>query len=162
MGIPRIPTTFAMTLTQRLLFGGSGGSDSLSDLGLLILRLFAGLALALAHGMGKIPPSGFAEWMSASGVPMIFVWLCIIAEFGGGIFLALGLLTRPAAFLIVGNMVSALLIAHRGQSFGEMELPLFFLATAVCFVLVGAGRYSVDNMIRSRLSASTVTRFVRS
>lgn len=150
-----------MTLTQRLLFGGSGGSDSLSDLGLLILRLFAGLALAFAHGLGKIPPSGFAEWMTGSGMPMIFVWLCVIAEFGGGILLALGLLTRPAAFLIAGNMVAALLIAHTSDPFSGMELALFFLAAAVLFVLTGAGRYSVDNVIRARLSSSTVTRFVR-
>jgi putative oxidoreductase len=28
-----------------------------TDAGLLILRVFSGLALALAHGWGKVPPS---------------------------------------------------------------------------------------------------------
>ena len=151
-----------MTLVQRLLFGGSGGADSLSDLGLLIIRLFAGLALALGHGYGKIPPSDFVSGMADGGMPIVLIWLAIIAEFGGGLLLALGLLTRPAAFLIAGNMIAALLIAHGGDTFSGMELALFFLSAAVLFLLAGAGRYSVDNIIRMRISASTVTRFVRS
>lgn len=42
---------------RRILFGGVGGGSATSDMGLLILRMAAGLSLAFAHGLGKLPPS---------------------------------------------------------------------------------------------------------
>lgn len=124
-----------------------------ANTGLLILRVFAGLALALAHGLGKIPPAeGFVGMLGGLGVPApeIAAWMSGIAEFFGGILLALGLLTRPAAFLIVVNFIVALTTAHAGDSFGDMEKPLLFMAIAVFYLLAGPGRYSVDAALADR------------
>ena len=39
-------------------------------------------------------------------------------------------------------------LAHAGDAFSDRELPLFFLVTALLFLLAGAGRYSVDAALR--------------
>jgi putative oxidoreductase len=138
--------------THDALFGGEIHSKA-TDAGLLILRVFAGLALALAHGWGKIPPSeGFVGWIGTMGFPApeLFAWLAAIAEFVGGLLIALGLLTRPAAAFVAVHFVFVAFVAHAGDSFGDRELGLFFLVTALCFALAGAGRYSVDAAIRER------------
>jgi putative oxidoreductase len=135
-----------------VLFGSEANSE-LTDIGLLILRVFSGLALALAHGWGKIPPSpGFVGMIGGMGMPApeLFAWLAAIAEFGGGLLIAVGLLTRPASLLVVGHFVFVVLLAHAGDPFGDRELPLFFLVTALLFLLSGAGRYSIDAVLKRR------------
>jgi len=138
--------------TNDVLFGG-GLHTRNTDIGLLILRVFAGLALALAHGWGKIPPSeGFVGMIGGMGfpAPALFAWLAALAEFGGGLLIALGLLTRPAAAFVAVHFVIVAFVVHAGDTFGDRELALFFLATALCFAFTGAGRYSADAAIQSR------------
>lgn len=155
-----------MASYQQFLFGGGGGATRLADAGLLLLRLFAGLALAFGHGINKIPPSpGFVGLIGGFGLPLpeVLAWLSAFAEFGGGLLLALGLFTRPATALIGINFVVALIFAHilPGDDYREMALALFFFFTAWCFLLAGAGRYSVDGFIRARSESKTVSRFAR-
>lgn len=145
---------------KRFLFGGAGGADAVSDAGLLLLRLFAGLALALAHGMGKIPPSpGFVGSVGAMGFPApeAFAWASALAEFGGGLLLAMGLLTRPASLVIAFNMAVAAFLRHGDDPFGGKEKALLFLVVAVCFLLTGPGRFSLDRLLNRR--APTVSRY---
>jgi putative oxidoreductase len=135
-----------------LLLSGATTDSRAADLGLLILRVFAGLALALAHGLGKVPPSDrFIVGVAEMGLPFpgLFAVLAATAEFGGGLLLALGLLTRPAAFLVAGNMLIVSVLAHAGDPFGVREKPILFGAVALLFLLAGAGRYSLDAMLRS-------------
>ena len=67
----------------------------IGSVGLLLLRLAMGAAF-LFHGWGKIQnPVG---WMGPEAhVPAVFQALAAIAEFGGGMGLIAGLLTRLAA-----------------------------------------------------------------
>lgn len=130
-----------------ILFGTATTDSRAADLGLLILRVFAGLSLALAHGWDKVPPSG--GWISRVGemglpAPELFAWLSGFAELGGGLLLALGLLTRPAALLVVLNMATAVLLGHAGDPFGAREKALLFGVVALMYLLAGAGRYSLD------------------
>lgn len=83
-------------------------------------------------------------------LPELFASLAALAEFGGGIFLALGLLTRPAAFLVLGQMAVVTLLAHAGDPFGDRETPILYGAIALLFVGIGAGRYSLDALIHRR------------
>lgn len=138
--------------TRDVLFGGSV-HDRSTDVGLLVLRVFSGLALALAHGWGKIPPApGFMEMIGGMGfpAPALFAWLAALAEFAGGLLIALGLLTRPAALLVVLHFITVILVVHAGDPFGDRELPLFFLTAALLFLLAGPGRYSVDAALHDR------------
>jgi len=138
--------------TTHLLFG-SNAHPTPTDIGLLILRLFTGLALALAHGWGKVPPQpGFVGMIGGMGLPApeLFAWLAALAEFAGGLLLAVGLLTRPVAALIVGHFLVVVILAHAGDPFADRELPLFFLVSALLFLLAGAGRYSADAVLSGR------------
>lgn len=139
-----------MARSSREILFGSSTAGPVGDAGLLLLRVFAGLALALAHGINKIPPSqGFVRRIAGFGfpVPEVFGWLSAAAELGGGILLALGLLTRPAATVIVVNLTVAVIWGHAGDPFGRRELPLLFGFVALMFLLVGAGRYSLDRLL---------------
>ena len=138
---------------KNLTVGGAECGAAGAELGLAILRIFRGLSMAFSHGLGKIPPSsGFLEGVAKMGFPApgLFAWSAGISEFGGGILLALGLLTRPASFFIGCTMLVAAFLRHAADPYGRKERALLYLAVAVAYLLVGAGRYSVDSWIRSR------------
>lgn len=127
--------------------------DEKTDIGLLVLRVFAGLALALLHGWGKVPPSGgFVGMIGGMGFPApgLFAWAAALAEFAGGLLLAFGLLTRPTALILIIHFAVVAFIVHAGDPIGDRELALFFLTTAVLFLMAGPGRYSVDAAIAKR------------
>ena len=149
---------------QRFFLGGSGGADTLADLGLLVLRLMAGFALAYFHGLGKLPPSpGFVEGVAAMGfpAPRFFAWAAGLAETVGGVLLALGLFTRPAALFIVLNMVVAFFIQHAADTFLQAEKAYLFGGIALLYLLAGAGRFSLDHFLRARIVTPRVSRYAR-
>lgn len=130
---------------------GTTKNAVVTDAGLLLLRLFSGLALALAHGFGKIPPSPrFVAGVEAMGfpAPLFFAWAAGVAESAGGLLLVLGLATRPAAFFIACTMASAGFLRHAGDPFSGQEKAFLFGVVALLFLLAGAGRYSIDALIR--------------
>lgn len=131
------------------LFGGARLSSAVADLGLFGLRAFAGTSLALAHGLSKLPPSeGFMKGVTALGLPPQAAWLSGFAEFFCGLLLAIGLGTRPAALVVAANMSVAAFRQHAADPYLRAELAYLYLAVAVMFVLVGAGRFSVDRFIK--------------
>lgn len=138
---------------SNLLFGLPARDSAAADAGLLVLRVVAGLALAFFHGIGKIPPSeGFTGMVGGMGFPApgLFAWLAGLAEFGGALLLAAGLLTRPAALLLVVHFAFVVLLAHAGDTLGDRELPMLFWAIALQFLLTGPGRFSLDAVIAGR------------
>lgn len=127
--------------------------DKATDVGLLLVRLVAGLSLAFLHGIGKVPPQeGFVGMLGGMGLPApgLFAWLAALAEFGGGLLLAVGLLTRPVAFVVTVHFIIVVTMVHAGDPIGDRELPLLFLVTAVLLLLAGPGRYSVDGALAGR------------
>ena len=125
------------------------------DLGLLVLRLAAGLGMALAHGLGKLPPSDrFVAGLADVGLPVpgLFAWMAALAEVGGGLLVAAGLLTRPAAALVVVTMLVAFFGAHAGDPFGEREMAFLYGAAFLALALTGAGRFSADAALSRRAS----------
>lgn len=117
------------------------------DTGLLILRVGAGLALAFAHGINKLPPSeGFIGMIGGFGfpAPAFFAWMVVLAEVGGGLMLAAGLLTRPFGLLVTIHFIFVQIFPHAGDSFGDRELPFLFLIWGATLMLTGPGRYSLD------------------
>jgi len=123
------------------------------SVGLLLLRLVMGGAFVL-HGWGKIHnPMG---WMGPEApVPAVLQALAAVAEFGGGMALIVGLLTRLASLGIMTNMIVALAMVHlpHGDPFvgkpggPSFELPAVYLACAALFVLLGSGRVSLDALL---------------
>lgn len=137
-------------MTPRALLFGPGDTSPTTDLGLLVLRLCAGLSLALAHGWGKVPPTdGFVEATAGMGFPLptLFAWAAGLSEFAGGLLIAIGLLTRPAAVFVAITMGTAFFVRHGADPFREGELAFVYLAAALTLVLTGAGRYAVDRLV---------------
>jgi len=127
--------------------GRAGGEPGASDLASLVLRMFTGLALALAHGMGKVPPSErFVNGVGELGfpVPLLFAWAAALAEFAGGLLLAAGLFTRPAALMILMTMLVAAFRRHAADPFADKEKALLFAAVAFFFLIAGGGRLALD------------------
>lgn len=138
-------------MLRQLLFGGAGGGSRAADAGLLVLRVFAGLAMSLTHGLAKLrDPSMIIGGVEKMGLPAptLMGWLAILGEFGGGLLLALGLLTRPGAFLVANTMIVAAFVAHARDPFRVKELALLYLAVSIFFMLTGSGRYGADALIR--------------
>ncbi len=124
-----------------------------TNLGLLIFRVFIGLNIAFMHGIGKMPPAEqFVGMVSGMGLPApgLFAWLAAFAEFGGGILLALGLLTRPAAIVLAINMAVAGLIFHASDPWQVKELAWMFLFSSILLAFTGAGEFSVDSKLGKR------------
>lgn len=147
-------------MTFRSLLIGTADTSRLTDIGLLILRVAFGLALAFGHGLGKLPPSaGFIETTGSLGfpAPSLFAWAAGLSEFVGGVLLAIGLLTRPAGFFIAATLGVAAFVQHAGDSFGDRELALAYFVVGVAFAVMGAGRYAVDTSLRRRDPSYTYT-----
>lgn len=138
-------------MLKELLFGGKGAADKLGDLGLMILRVFLGLTMAVAHGLPKVQnPGKVVDNLTKMDIPVpqVSAWLAILAEFLGGILLALGLLTRPAAFFTGFTMVVAGFVVHANDAYKVKELAFAYLAASLLLVFTGGGRFSVDQLIR--------------
>ncbi len=140
-------------MLKNLLFGGESGLSPLANAGLTLLRIFAGVAMMLGHGLGKLPPSEqFIERTGTLGFPLpfVFAWAAALSEFLGGAFLALGFLTRISSFLIFCVMLTALLGVHYNDPFNRQELAFLYLFIALAFMLKGANDWSIDAFLRRK------------
>lgn len=134
---------------RELLFGTVRLNSVVGDVGLLVLRVFAGVSLVLAHGLSKLPPDpGFMQGVAALGLPAWSAWLSGFAETFGGTSLAAGFMTRPAALAIVFNLSVAGFLRHAADPYQRKELAFIFLAVAFMFLCVGGGRFAVDRLIK--------------
>jgi putative oxidoreductase len=97
------------------------------------------------------------KYFTDSGIPTGFALLAIAAEFLGSLGLAVGLLTRVAAFGIACVMLVAIITGHWANGFfmnwygnqkGEgFEYHLLVLGIAITLMIVGAGVWSVDGAL---------------
>ncbi len=134
----------------RKIIAAKNENTKLDDFSLALLRVFIGLTMAFSHGLGKMPPpEQLIGGVEAMGFPMpvFFAWAAALAEFAGGILLAIGLLTRPAAAFVMVTMATAFFIVHAADPFQNKEMALLYLFASLFFVIHGAGRWSVDHFI---------------
>lgn len=133
-------------------------TDALSPFVLPALRVTAGV-LMMPHGAQKLFGWFGGYGLEATGqffqtklgMPAGMALLAGLIEFFGGLALAVGFLTRPAAALATGLMVVALVSVHLNLGFfwtsGGFEYPLMWAILTLAFVIRGGGRYSVDSAL---------------
>ena len=117
---------------------------------LSVLRIITGLMI-IEHGMGKI--IGFPAFPAYANVqPLSLIGAAGFIELICGALLILGLLTRPAAFLLAGEMAFAYFIEHLPRHFIPLlnggTLAIMFCFACLFFVFAGGGRWSLDAMVR--------------
>jgi putative oxidoreductase len=115
---------------------------------LSIVRFIVAL-LFLEHGSAKLlgfppPPSGSPAFMS-------LLWIQGLFELIGGALLAVGLFTRPVAFILSGNMAVAYFMAHAPKSFFPVlnggDAAILYCFLFLLFFVAGPGRWAVDSRV---------------
>ena len=137
------------------------------------LRIPVGIILA-AHGAQKLfgwfggyGLEGTGQWMASVGFEpgYLMALLAGSAEFFGGIALALGLLTRPAAAVAAFTMLMALTV-HLGNglflSNNGYEFALALLAATVSLTFQGGGALALDTVIAKAFTGSKASGYQRS
>jgi putative oxidoreductase len=125
---------------------------ALQPYALAALRIVAGY-MFLLHGASKVLHIPFAAGGGHLDLSTLHGWSGIVELIGGALVL-LGWLTRPAAFIVSGEMAVAYWIAHAPH--GNPLLPLLNhgeLAVLYCFVFLfiavaGPGAVSIDGARR--------------
>ena len=121
------------------------------DTGKLILRLALGI-LILLHGIAKVRGGvGFISGqLTSHGLPGALAYLVYIGEIVAPVLVLVGFYARPAAWVMVINMLVAIWLAHAKELFviGKtgglaLELQYLFLAAALAVAFLGAGRFSL-------------------
>ena len=137
-----------------------------NDTVLTVVRVLLGIVF-FCHGaqkmLGWFGGYGFTATMgffTHSGIPPVFAFLAIAAEFFGSLGLILGFLTRIAAFGITCNMLVAIATVHLhnglfmnwfGNQKGEgFEYHLLVLALTFLIMVRGAGALSIDWFLTHR------------
>lgn len=138
-------------MLRKILFGGIRENAVSVDLGLLLLRVSAGLALCvvfdkfLPQNGAWGPPDWFIADVDKMGFPSptFFAWCAVVSEFFGGILLVVGLLTRPAAFFAMITTFVAAFLFHE-EILGDGLLAATFFAISLSLLLTGPGAMSLD------------------
>ncbi|WP_372930415.1 DoxX family protein [Shewanella putrefaciens] len=129
----------------------------------LALRIPIGIIL-IAHGAQKLfgwfggyGLEGTGQWMASIGLTPGYLMALMAgsSEFFGGLFLLLGLLTRPTALVLSFTMVVAIFSVHIGNGLflanNGYEFGLALLAATVSLAISGAGKLSLDNLLANRI-----------
>lgn len=130
-----------------------GFLDKFSGPLLSVLRVMSAL-LFMEHGTAKLlqfpPTEAFAQAPETGTL----IWIAGVLELVGGALLALGLFTRPVAFVLSGQMAAAYFMAHAPQAFYPLqnggESAILFCFVFLYIAAVGGGPWAVDRMLAKK------------
>ena len=128
--------------------------ESLTPKALAVLRIVTGF-LFVQHGTAKLLGVPHVDMFNDLQVLSLLGFAAIL-EIVGSVLVILGLWTRPAAFVLSGEMAVAYFMAHAAQ--GHVLSPILNQgesAVLFCFIFLflsaaGAGAWSIDNRARQR------------
>ena len=139
-------------------------SASTAGYSTLALRVPVGI-IFMAHGAQKLfgwfggyGLEGTGGWMESIGLAPGFLMALLAgsAEFFGGLFILIGLLTRPAAVALAFTMVIAIFSVHFANglfmSNNGYEFGLALLAASVSLALSGSGKAAIDQILAKKLA----------
>jgi putative oxidoreductase len=121
---------------------------------LSLLRIMAGFTFSL-HGFQKL--FGLFGGMGGHGATAPFpslIWIAAVLECFGGLLIALGLFTRPVAFLLCGEMAVAYFRQHASRGLWPIlnggELAVLYCFIFLYLSVAGPGPISLDRLFRKR------------
>lgn len=141
-------------------------SSTPTDVSRLLLRFGVGLTF-LFTGMQKVLPGTAAtvDYFEQLGIP----WPELLGPFVsyleliGAVLLMVGLLTRIVSALFISEMLVALLVVRIpiavdavsvADAFTVVRLEFLIAVAAGCLVLLGGGRWALDDVARPRVRRS--------
>lgn len=132
----------------------SGAASRAGAIALALTRIGTGLLFA-QHGAQKL-----FGWFGGLGGPGQTAALYSqmgaagVLECFGGLLLVLGLGTRPVAVILIGEMLYAFFTVHLPRGGAPMqnggELALLYICLFVALAGLGAGAFSVDDLLFGR------------
>ncbi|HEY9313735.1 DoxX family protein [Williamsia sp.] len=128
--------------------------------GILVARIGLGVVF-LAHGLQKFQQNGWAgpktgfEMMDVP-LPTVSAFVVTWLEILGGIALIAGVLTPIIGALFFLDMLGALFVTHIDNGIwvadGGYELVLSLGMGALLLAVVGAGKFSIDGVLGTKVS----------
>ena len=128
-----------------------------SERALGVLRIVTAL-LFLQHGLAK--HFGFPHVASFDNLQvMSLVGVAGLIEIVGSVLLLIGLFTRPAAFIMSGEMAVGYFMVHAPKSFFPIlnagDSAVLYCFVFLYFVFAGGGAWALDNVIGKRAVPAT-------
>jgi putative oxidoreductase len=118
---------------------------------LSISRIMLGL-LFMEHGTAKVLDFPHQETHKTFALLTLNPGAQGLIELIGGFLLAIGLFTRPVAFILAGDVAVAYFMAHAPRGFFPLlnggELAIVYCFAFLYFWLAGGGDWSLDRVLR--------------
>ncbi len=128
---------------------------------LALLRIVAGFTFMLS---GTVKLFGFPVGMPPDNSTAVWwtqIWFGGVLETFGGFLITIGWLTRPAAFLLSGEMAVAYFQFHAPRGFWPVVNgggpAILYCFLWLFFSAAGSGLWSVDNILADRRLVTTGT-----
>ncbi|MBN2175232.1 MAG: DoxX family protein [Bacteroidales bacterium] len=136
-----------------------GKLETLQDIPLVLLRIILAYGFYMPATMKWGNISGIIEWFDGMSIPMptLNAYLAATTEMAAVILLPLGLATRIISIPLMFTMVVAIVTVHWGNGFNAgdngFEIPLYYLLMLIILLFNGAGKFSIDYMIKRRIKS---------
>ncbi|QZQ49741.1 DoxX family protein [Erwinia persicina] len=120
------------------------------DTGIVLARILMAILFVVA-GWGKLTDyAGTQQFMASMGIPALFVPLTVLLEFGGGLAIMFGFLTRTTALITAIFTVLTAILAHSNFAVDGPTMFLKNISIAGGFLLLainGPGALSIDRLL---------------
>ena len=108
-------------------------------------------AIFIVHSLKKFDPS-WQEWLTSIGMPPEMQLPIALAEFIGGVFLLVGVLTRITGAVFSVILLGAIFHIRWEKGFfiskGGWEWDLVMLAAVLSIIVAGPGRISIAHLAK--------------
>ncbi len=128
--------------------------EKFQDLSLLFLRLILAYGFYDPATMKWSDIDSVAEWFGSMGYPLstLQAYMAASTEALGVLLLTLGLATRLISIPLIIVMIVAIVTVHlpHGFSSGDngFEIPLYYILMLFVLIAHGAGKFSIDYLIK--------------
>lgn len=131
--------------------------SKLKDVHLLAVRLILAYGFFNPALMKWQNINSIVDWFRDLGIPLpgLNAYLAASTEMAGVVLLTLGLASRIISIPLIFIMIVAIVTVHLGNGFeagnNGFEIPLYYILLLLVILVYGAGKISIDNIIKVKL-----------